>query len=364
MMSGGLDSASIVAMALRDRSWTKIEAFSVVGDEENGEESRSIGALANMPRVEAHRVSVPSCSGELGIADLIDIAWSGAHPVDNTLLIPAMMCKAASRRGHSVVLDGASGDVAFATPRYYPEALLRRFEFAKLWRESGLAGRNNVYLLGRSRWNVLARSAYEVAVPTIWRSRVNKWFRSGDRQPEGLINPDFRDRVCNEISAERDEQQLLTLSQPKLISDLVMSGNVGFGRVARRFGIQATDPWADRRVVEFFFGLPVEYKIRDGWTKYPVRALFSEDLHSSVLWRRDKEHLGWKAEQRVMQASLAFVVDTLEAQLHRVAAYVDAANVRSALDDFQASGGLARAQELYALMSLIIWLERVDCESM
>jgi asparagine synthase (glutamine-hydrolysing) len=47
-------------------------------------------------------------------------------------------------------------------------------------------------------------------------------------------------------------------------------------------------PFLDHRVVELGFRLPIEYFIRDGWTKWILRVALNKDLPAEVAWRREK----------------------------------------------------------------------------
>lgn len=51
--------------------------------------------------------------------------WARAHPVDNSLMLPAMLCLAAQRAGHRSMLHGASGDVVLTTLPNYVAPLLQ-----------------------------------------------------------------------------------------------------------------------------------------------------------------------------------------------------------------------------------------------
>jgi asparagine synthase (glutamine-hydrolysing) len=40
--------------------------------------------------------------------------------------------------------------------------------------------------------------------------------------------------------------------------------------------------------VSFLFSLPSRYKINDGWTKWILRATFSDLLPAEIIWRKEK----------------------------------------------------------------------------
>ena len=52
--------------------------------------------------------------------------------------------------------------------------------------------------------------------------------------------------------------------------------------------LEVRHPYLDHRLVDFVLGLPAEWKIKNGWTKYVLRRSFPE-LPKRVRWRRDKQ---------------------------------------------------------------------------
>ncbi len=55
-------------------------------------------------------------------------------------------------------------------------------------------------------------------------------------------------------------------------------------------------PFLSHDLVEFVFSLPSELKIKDGWTKYLMRAAFEDLLPDEIAWRKDK--IGFEPPQK------------------------------------------------------------------
>lgn len=55
-------------------------------------------------------------------------------------------------------------------------------------------------------------------------------------------------------------------------------------------------PFLSHELVEFVFSLPSELKIKDGWTKYLMRAAFEDLLPEEIAWRKDK--IGFEPPQK------------------------------------------------------------------
>jgi asparagine synthase (glutamine-hydrolysing) len=372
MMSGGLDSAGIVAMLRRvlgGTSDTRFQTYSAIDDElQQSIESQAILSLAALPGAVPHFVSVPSFQGMVGLQDLYETAWSQAHPVANAILLPALMCLAASRNGARTMLLGACGDITLSAPHYYPSVLLRHGALRDAWRECRLASRNNLHLRGRSPLHILMRSAHYAFAPGFAQGGMRR-LRRKIRPPDfegSLIHPDFARRIH---LLERMEQQFRAGDRaPSAEPDRVEIGDMragitsalsGSGQVAARHGIASRDPWADREVLEFFVRLPIRFKVRDGWTKYLLRTAFERDLPPVVRRRRDKEHLGWKITRRLMHESGPLIEHLFRDRLPAIAEYIAAERVHALYQDSLANPRPAAWEVLYELAVLILWLERV-----
>lgn len=59
-------------------------------------------------------------------------------------------------------------------------------------------------------------------------------------------------------------------------------------RNSMAFSIEARVPFLDYRLVEFVFSLPLDQKIRNGWTKYILRKSFENLLPKKIVKRRNK----------------------------------------------------------------------------
>lgn len=61
-----------------------------------------------------------------------------------------------------------------------------------------------------------------------------------------------------------------------------------YDRYSMIAGVESRQPFMDYRVVSFLFSLPIESKIRNGFTKSIVRDAFAEDLPKEVIYRKSK----------------------------------------------------------------------------
>lgn len=372
MLSGGLDSAGLLAMSRRrmvGNAHRTIDAYSAVDDDaEACIESRSIHRLAGDNGARLHTVAVPSMSGMVTVEDLDRAAWAGAHPVANSILLPQLMCLAASRDGHKVLLHGACGDLAMAVPRYYPSALLRRGKLLSAWRESLAASAHNLLLQGRSPGAIYLHSAARAVSPT-WLTQAYRSWRFKRRAPAvagSLVNPEFaaRIRLDERIAEEFRQGQKALRSDPQRLRidrclEHVCSGLSGYGLVAGRHGVEVRDPWSDRRVLDFMFRLPDEFKSRHGWTKYLVRSAFEPEIAPFVRQRKDKTHLGWKMVTRALDIAHPRLSAAIEGDLSAVEGYIDVAAFRARAQPFVRRKDQSDYLAIFEILTLQLWLNRI-----
>ena len=199
MMSGGLDSAGIAAMVKRllpEMPGKEFHTYSAIFDHpETCVESQCIQSLTKDLGANAHFVSVPSFQGMASVEDLIDIAWSKAHPTDNSILLPMMMCQAASRNQHRVVLNGVSGDLTMYVPNRYPAYLMRDGQWRQAWQECRAASRNNTYLRGSSPLKLWLLNAGTAYLPGKLKPLARRLRGQGSPLAHSVIKPAFAQKL-------------------------------------------------------------------------------------------------------------------------------------------------------------------------
>jgi asparagine synthase (glutamine-hydrolysing) len=371
MMSGGMDSASIAAMVKRllpDMPGKAFHTYSAISDHPAScVESQCIQSLTKDLGGNAHFVSVPSFTGMVDVDDLLETAWARPHPCDNSIVLPAMMALAASRQGQRVMLHGVSGDLTMHVPGRHVAFLLRASQWRTAWRECRSASRNNTYLQGALPPLLLLLNAWAAWMPGGVKAGV-RYLRRGNPLAGSVANPGFAEKLHLADRLHKQEAQTKRPFPANIQEDHAeilnaawgpVLGLSGYERVAGRYGVELRDPWADRRVVEFFLRLPLKYKVRDGWTKYLARSAFAPDLADSVRWRLGKEHLGWQFTVRLMKETDELLAPPLEHYLNVARDYVDRDAVRDRLEKYSFAKNIEDREFFYEIMTLLLWLRRL-----
>lgn len=367
LMSGGLDTAGVAAMArreMRGMAGKELHAYSVIYDQpEDCIETRCILSMAEGMGDRFHSIAVPSMTGVAGIDELLEEAWPRSHPEDNSIWLQALLIRVAARAGHRVVLHGTFGDLTNWSPRRYIAHWMQAGQWRQAWRESRAASQHHNYLRDRVASRLWLENFGVAFVPPALKPLAQVMWRGEPAASHGLISPDFLRSIGYRAARISDEPRLSRRLAPVQQAHLkalrfLTFGRTGLARVAGRHGVDTRDPWDDRRVVEFFLRLPLEYRVRDGWTKHLVRATFVDDLSDPVRWRIGKEHLGWHLKARVMQQTQ----DQCQAYLDNPAAscwrFLDREIARKRYASARCGEGFLPGDELFDMMTLGSWLDR------
>lgn len=375
MVSGGLDTAAIVAMLRRQLAGEphrQFHAYSTVADDAQAcIETQCIVELSNHPQTIAHRVAVPSMAGMVTQADLQTAAWTRPHPTDNSILLPAMMCLAAQREGHRVMLMGTSGDLTMHVPLRYMTQLIKQGHWKAAWQEAQGASHHNPYLKGSVPWRQFALNLGLAYAPGRLRTSVRGMLDrfKEPREARQLLAPELAQRVqwqtrrqASLLKEAREARagRIDPTGEREFRQIAITHGLNGFARMAGRYGVELRDPWADKRVVAFFLRLPMRQQIRDGWTKYPVRHAFGQELSPLVTGRTGKEHLGWHLTMLAMDGMRERLRQMPEAQLALLRPYADLDQAQQIFRNCAETGSEAQTEAAFELLTLLMFLQRLD----
>ena len=317
MLSGGLDSSTVVALARELQiaaGGPALRTFSAVSAPgEACPETRSIEAILAQGNLE------PSCLSPESVdhfADDLDrVVGSLEDPFDGSWTLLALMSLAAAGAGGNVLLTGLDGEYAVGAPTNYIVLLLRRRQWRRAWSEA--QGFSRHYYRGAYSPRVLYMYALRACLlPSALRkvrSKVNAHRRYSHLLATHGISLDFASRVqaaqrVREYDGRNSSGGHLTL--PAWHRHAVASPDLTvaierYERLGSYFGLEMRHPLLDVRLLSFAAALPLEQRVRDGWSKFMLRRLANEKLPQSVAWREGWEQLGWVFTARQAEQSLA-----------------------------------------------------------
>lgn len=279
LLSGGLDSSTLAATAVQqEQGERQIQLFSAVSDDPDSDESPFIDRMAdhlNRP-VTKVRLDVDAAS----VAKLLELAtWHNDHPIP-TLgnLYHYLLMQRAQEHGIKVILSGQGGDELFCGYEKY--VWLHLFIFMR-----------NRQPLAASKWAWHMRQQRHLMLNRALMVSAKRYVKQmvpslGDSLGRDLRGEALRDVDPSDLgvgSADIVSRQLLDiehLSVPPLCHTE--------DRMSMACSREIRLPFLDPALASLMLSAPVDYKLRNGWTKYALRRAAEGLLPPDITWRKDK----------------------------------------------------------------------------
>jgi asparagine synthase (glutamine-hydrolysing) len=358
MLSGGIDSSSVVALMRRRTSGT-LRTFSI------GFESPAFNEL---PYARTVATALSTEHRELIVGpDRLDLVprlvWYYNEPFADPSALPTFALSWLTRRSVTVALSGDGGDEVFlGYPRY------RRLHLARSWdrlprgiRRAAPAAMAAFPGSASSIAGRIRRQSDDTALDR-W-DRYGRWMSYFDReQRRALYTPEFAARVGVDSAAARLRATLESSSaadpvevaadadmQLYLPEDLLVKIDIA----SMAYGLEVRSPLLDQDVVEFVARLPRPLKLRGFTLKSLLRRAMAGVLPDEILRRRKMGFgvpmAGWlRREWREFVQDLLFSTRTIER------GYFVPAEVRRCVDEHM-SGRATHTHRIWNLVMIEMW---------
>ena len=357
MLSGGLDSSSIVCVArklLAEEGRGPLHTFSAVFDEvPEADERPYINAVVARNRVAPHIVR----GDQLSPLDDLDrmLAMQDEPFYAPNLFLHWGLYQAACAAAVRVILDGLDGDTTVSHGIGYLRELAGSGHWLRLAREVwGLSRQLDV----SARRILLAK----VIKPLLPRAvRLSRTRAGSDR----VVAPDLarrvglsdrvrafdRDRLLPPRTEREDHHRTLNLGLIPLILEVA-------DRAAHAWGLEPRYPYFDKRLVEFCLALPGNQKLHHGWTRVVLRRAMQDVLPPEIQWRIGKTDLSPGFLRGMVDGAARPAIERLLAGGGAVDAYVHLGSLRQAHARARSPGGERVALTVWKVLALSRWLER------
>ena len=329
MLSGGLDSSSIVCVSKELVAHEKLHTFSAISNEweTSRTESRAIEAVVSLGGICSHTITPAYLDGNSQWLE--NMLRQTDDLFDSTsLCIPWLMYREASRSNVSAVLDGLDGDRVFWLSNGCAQYLMAKGRSFSAIR----AARSYARFYEESLAVTLTRSMRSAlrlwAQPLYDRMATNRRARQCRDESnricqeslmlaefaQGVGLPDRIDRYNGTIPQTIDELHAKAVTSPVVTAALER-----YGRVAAAHSIEARTPIYDKRLVEFCLSLPWQQKALGGLSKPIIRNAMKGQLPESVLQRKNWESVGpdywwrwWQASRDLVDYAINDCLDTVQ----------------------------------------------------
>jgi asparagine synthase (glutamine-hydrolysing) len=352
LLSGGLDSATLVALAHQGGK-PKLPTYSLGYRDAAPRfcEMRYVDAMVRRDGIENHETTLDAA---WIIANTDRILWALEEP---PLAMPAFAqfraFELCAQHGATVVLDGQGSDEITGGYQYHQRGLMKD----RLLHGRVLAMLAELRAIAcRDGQSAVRRFADDFIRPYLHRPRPMPWVTDGG------VHAD----AAGFAFAAHDYGHDRSLVNRMLYFD-VRWGNVkivlGYcDRNAMAHSVEARVPYFDRAFVELLFSLPDTYKVGSGDRKRVLRDLARRYLPAEITERGDRMGFGTPDEDMIRSPMRDLVIEAVNDPAFRAAQWVDAPEAARFLADFYA-GTHGDYRAVWRLFVLSRWARRfsVSC---
>ena len=366
MLSGGLDSSAIAALAGRFTVGHGLALVHAVSGVNPGDpacvETGCVRMASRLPGVDPHHVRPEHLAGLVTSIDRL--LYDADEYFDSwSMHLPLTMYARAQQLGHRVMLDGVDGDIVTSIGHQYLSCLMRQGDWAKALHESSaLATYTDI-----PGWRLLYRYGRGVFVPgaarRLWRRLTRVRLR--EAIAASIINTDFAARVAvlDRLDTMRQNEAprsvtCADLCTAALDAPLVPAALGRYDRLASAHAIEARHPLFDRDLVDFCLSLPWNQKCRDGRRKWGLRTAMQGILPRDLCWRADFEHLGDQFSRAWFALKRDEMLDFLDGHVHEIQDVVSVPIVREAHEAYEKTQDVRQGFKVWQAFSLWLWLKR------
>ncbi len=298
MLSGGLDSSSIVCAMRTVEPDMDIHTFSFVAPESSKSEEPWIDIINQHVKAIPHKVTL---SSDGLMADLDRLILGQGEPFGSTSLYAQYgVCREIRSAGVKAILDGQgadgllAGNVGYPVPRLH--SMLERGEFFRAAR----------FLSNWSRWPDRNRvTELKRAVDELTTGRMNALIRRLAGHP--LYPPWVRARILNELGVTTPHNRIETADDARCrrlaayLRYVITRRGLPLllrhvDRNSMAYSIETRTPFLTTELAHFVMSLPESYLVSDkGETKSVLRAAMRGIVPHEILDRKDK--IGFEAPE-------------------------------------------------------------------
>lgn len=281
-LSGGIDSSTVVAL-MQAHSSRPVRTFSIGFYEEGYNEAEHARAVAKHLGTDHTELYV---NPEQALAVIPKLPTLYSEPFADSSQIPTFLVSQLARQHVTVSLSGDAGDELFCGYRRYQMTAGVWSKISRIPRPlrklvagfitsispgafDSLSGALRVPRLG-DKLHKGAALLGSRSVGELYRGMVSHWEDPasvvlGAAEPDTLLSG-----TAPKLKGLNDVERMMALDLLCYLPDDIL---VKVDRAAMGVSLETRAPFLDHRVVEFAWSLPLDYKLRNGVTKWPLRQV-------------------------------------------------------------------------------------------
>jgi len=364
LLSGGVDSSTVAAMAVRSSS-EAVKTFSISFAETSFDESAYARAVAKYLGTDHHeeRLSVDLAANlvsEIG-------SWMD-EPFSDPSLVPTYLLSRFTRKHVTVALGGDGGDELFAGYEMYPAhnvaqgyarvpRILRRAIVEPIIHLLPVKTKNLSFDYKARRF-VTGMNYDEVARHHVWfgsftpEEQEQLLTAAAKGKSEGDIYRDARRLLSEECDADNTIEQMQCLDTQLYLAEDILTK---VDRASMAVSLEVRAPFLDPRVAEYAASLPVSYKLHGRKTKYILKRAV-RDLLPPFVTRRGKKGFGVPVAEWLKGRLRPLARDLLSPERIRQAGLFNTDYVQRLQDEHE-KGVANHRKLLWTLLMFELWRE-------
>jgi asparagine synthase (glutamine-hydrolysing) len=176
------------------------------------------------------------------------------------------------------------------------------------------------------------------------------------RKIKRLLNNDFVNSNLNGYEDKWKPRDLADMLKMELTRSSVPRLLRYEDRNSSAFSLEARVPFLDHRLVEYVFSLPLDQRIRNGWTKHILRESMKGFLPEKIRKRRSK--IGFAVpETDWMIKNKKLIKRVFESQKFRSRKYFNQKKVLEMFDEYCKNRKEEFTHAFWRLLNLEVWFE-------
>lgn len=299
-LSGGLDSSSIAAsIANIIGTGQSLSAFTAVFPGFEKDEQVYSKEVAGQFGLHQRTVTI---SGEELANDWEKFSWQQEEPVGSaSVYAQYRVFELAKQYGVTVLLDGQGADEILAGyHKYYKWYWQELFQKRKLFSSHELGATKALGINERFGLRNVAASLFPDLASVILEQRYLVQALKQQDLHKDFVKLQSKEAYYSVPDANGLNNRLYFNTCIHGLEELLRYAD----RNSMAHGREVRLPFLSHELVEFVFSLPPHFKIRQGWTKWLLRAAMDKKLPDNITWRRDKTGFEppqkeWMQHQRV-----------------------------------------------------------------
>lgn len=361
MLSGGLDSSSIVCTAqnILKKYRKRLNTFSAYfGSVPESNERYYIDRVLSTDEFDSHYINADEISP---LAQLDEFFFHGDQFLipPNHFLFWEIACEANSN-GVRILLDGLEGDATLSYGAGLAAQFLKSGKLKKLVEEINYFSKR----VGRSPYNILSSVILAYLTPKlinrlIWNYRE---LRGSYGSKTRIVDSNFTKKMgllqkANKLHQREQADSPRSMHHRDITSGLYQYEMEFVDWATARFAVEPRHPFFDKRLIEFCFAIPTEQKRNKGWDRAILRRAMSGILPMEVQWRKEKGDLSHNFNQSLLKYEKELLDELILENIKIIEEYVDTQKIQEIY--FEYSQGDAKDDiHLWNTVTLTAWLKK------